>query len=345
MTPRVATVLSAREWESDLVSLARETALIRLVLRAYQPDDIDRGRADIDVVVAGAETAWVTPAQIATWRRDGLRVVGIYPAGDLPARDLLDAGGTHELLPDDTPTTGVLQAIRFLRPDAQLPPSSPAGQVVAVTGGRGAPGRTEIAVALAGLWAAKHRTLLVDLDIDAPALAVRLGRAPRPDLTDVADAVRGSGELPGAAVQQVGDLSLVVGSHRPGEPAIRPTLAEDVVDAAAAGYERVVLDLGPFQPDDRLLKRADHALLVAEASPAGLVRAARAAAEWSGPPPALVLNHVGKDGAEAVAAARRWIGLEPAAVVPSHPKIREGARRSLPPHRAIRRPLRNVSLP
>ena len=57
MTPRIATVLSAREWESAVVAMARETATVRLVLRAYQPDDVSRRIDEIDVVIAGAETA------------------------------------------------------------------------------------------------------------------------------------------------------------------------------------------------------------------------------------------------------------------------------------------------
>jgi hypothetical protein len=75
MTPRVATVLSARDWESGLVSLAKETAEVRMVLRAYRPEEVEEEAHRLDVVVAGAETSWVTPARIATWRRRGLRVV------------------------------------------------------------------------------------------------------------------------------------------------------------------------------------------------------------------------------------------------------------------------------
>ena len=57
MTLRVATVLSAREWEPTLVSQARETAAVRIVLRAYQPREIEERADEIDVVVAGADPA------------------------------------------------------------------------------------------------------------------------------------------------------------------------------------------------------------------------------------------------------------------------------------------------
>ncbi len=346
MNPRVVTVLSAREWEPGLVAAARDTAAVRLVLRAYQPDDIDRQRSDIDVVVAGAETSWVTPAQVGAWRRSGLRVVGIYPAGDAPGRSLLEAGGAHEILPDDTPPAAILQAIRFLRPGLDTAAVDPQGCVVAVTGPRGAPGRTEVALTLAWRWGRRNRVVLIDADLEAPALAVRLGRPPRPDLTDVADAVRATGSIPAEAVQRVGPLHVVVGSHRPGELPLRASLAEDVVEAAAAGYPIVVLDLGPTAPDDRLLKRADRAVLVCDGSPTGLVRAARATADWAGPLPTLVVNRVDRRSRhDVVAAARKWTGLDPLALVANSPRLRAAAVAAGAPDRAFSRALGRIEVP
>ncbi len=346
MTPRVATVLSARPWEAALVAAARDTASVRLVLRAFQPDDIERQRSDIDVVVAGAETSWVTPAQVASWRRSGLRVVGVHPAGDEPSRSLLEAGGAHELVPDDTPPEAILQLVRFLRPAATGDEPAPAGKVVAVTGPRGAPGRTEVALALGWLWSRNHPTLLLDVDVEAPALAIRLGCPPRPDLTDVADRVRETGRLGGKAIQRIGRLSIVVGSHRPGEPALRSVLVEDVVEAGTAAYALSVLDVGPARGDDRLVKRADHAVLVCDAGAVGLVRAARAAAEWSGPPPALILNRVERrHRKDAIVAARRATGLDPVSVIPERPAVRYAARAARPPERGMLRALRRLKAP
>jgi hypothetical protein len=95
----VATVLSARDWEPNLVAQARETASIRIVLRAFQPKDIESHAGEIDVVVASGDVSWVTPHQISTWCRLGFAVVGIHPAGDVPAASLLELGGAAEVLP------------------------------------------------------------------------------------------------------------------------------------------------------------------------------------------------------------------------------------------------------
>ena len=346
MTLRVATVLSAREWEPGLVAAAREGAAIRLVLRAYEPDEI-RNRADgIDVIVAGGETTWVTPAQIASWQRLGMRVVGIYPAGDRPSRQLLQSAGADEVLPDDTPTESLIQTIRFLGPAAPAGEGQAAGQIVAVTGPRGAPGRTEVALALAWNWSKRHRTLLIDADTEAPALAVRLGIPPRPDLTDAADAVRARGRIDPATAQTAGRLVLIVGSDRPGESPLRAEMAEDVVEAAAASSDVVILDLGAAGPGHALLKRSDHAVLVVDASAVGLVRAARFIERWAGPPPALVINRLGRgQEKEITAAARRWTGLEPAVLLPARDRIRKAAGAARPPDRTLRRALRRLAVP
>jgi MinD superfamily P-loop ATPase len=343
VTPRVATVLSAREWESGLVALARDTAEVRMVLRAYRPEEVEEEAHRLDVVVAGAETTWVTPARIAAWRRRGLLVVGIFPSGDRPARQRLVAGGADEVLPDDTPAGAVVRAIRLLRPAAEVPEPPRTAVTAVVTGPPGAPGRTEVALALAWSWAARRRTLLLDLDVEAPSLAVRLGRPPRPDLVDAAEAVHETGIFPSRAVAECGPLGLVIGSTRRHDGVIPAHLVADVAAAACSLAEVVVVDAGHRRGDDPLVKGADLVVLVAEASPIGLVRAARLAADWAAPQPLLVLNRVRRaQAAEVAAVARRWTGLEPAALVPQQAAVMAAARSAQPPARALRRALRRV---
>lgn len=343
MTLRVATVLSAREWEPTLVSQARTTAAVRVVLRAYQPAEIEERVDEIDIVVAGAEVPWVTPGQIAGWRRIGLGVVAIYPQGDRPAESLLLDAGADEVLADDTPVDGLLQAIRFLAPSIDQLEATPSGQTIAVVGPRGAPGCTEIALSLAWNLARSSETMLIDLDLAAPALAIRLGLPPRPDVTDAADGVRSTGVIPPATLQESGPLHVIVGSHRVGEPPLRPTMVEDVIDAAAASYEHVVLDLGVAVADDPLLKRADHAVLAVDGSAVGVVRGARLVAEWAGPPPALILNRVEpSDRSQIIDAAKKWTGLEPLVVLPSRPRIRSASLGAKPPDRKLRRMLDSI---
>lgn len=344
MTPAIATVLSAREWEAEVVASARRTGLVRLIGRAYQRHDIDAIAAELDAVIVGAETAWLSPPVIAAWRRAGTAVIGVYPNGDRPAQRALEEAGADEVLPDSVPAEAILQSVRFLRPPPDLDAAS--AVLVVVTGGRGAPGRSEVAFTLAWMWAADVSVLLLEADVDAPSLALRAGRSARPDLTDAADAVRSDGTIPADAVRRVGRLSIVVGSDRPGEPLLRRDLIEDVIDAAMEDFDVVVVDGGLFSAADWIVKRADHAIAVVDASPVGIVRGARMAAEWAGPPPAVIVNRCPPDRrGSAVGAIRSWLGLDPVAVVPPHPGIVEAAVAARGPHRAMRRALRHMDVP
>lgn len=342
MTPKVATILSAREWEPDLVAAAQSSARVRLVGRIYRPDEI--ASMDLDVVVVGAETSWVSPARIRAWRRAGIRVVGVYPHGDHPARKLLRDSGADEILADNTPPEVILRHIRAM-PTIRPQPGGQ-GKLVVIGGARGAPGRTEIAVSLAAAWGSDSRLLLVDLDQDAPAIAIRLGLAPRPDIVDLVDATRTTGRIESADWPTFGPITVVPGSHRSNSERLSVGRLDEFLDVALTSFEVVVVDtppqIGEMEP---IFKRAHHAVLVSEASVSGLVRAARMVADWAGPPPALVLNRHTGPADESIRAARKWTGLDPAAVVKEHPRIRASARNARPPDRILVKALDGLAVP
>jgi MinD-like ATPase involved in chromosome partitioning or flagellar assembly len=346
MTVRVATVLSAHEWEPRLVSHARETAELRIVLRAYQPDEIEDRSADIDVVVAGAEVSWVTPAQIAAWQRMGLSVVGVHPGGDAPAAAMLKAAGVDELVPHDTDAGSLITAIRFLTPRTDAHQEGDTGKTIAVIGARGAPGTTEVALGLALNAAKDGRAVIIDLDLDAPALAIRLGLAPRPDMTDLADQVRATGRIDDDALHRVGSLSVVTGSHRVGETAVRPSMVDDVIEVATFRYDTVVLDLGAAAADDPILKRADEAVLVVDGSAVGVVRAARLVTEWSGPPPRIVVNKAARHEHDQLRdAVMHWMGIEPVGFIEERRAVRTASLSARLPDRTFCRALLPVTAP
>lgn len=338
MSIRVATVLSAREWEPGLVAHARDTAALRVVLRAYQPADIEARANEIDVVVAGGEVAWVTPRQVATWRRLGFGVIGVHPAGDAPAAHLLERGGANEVVPDTIDVVALVQAIRFVAPAFEQVHAQSRGRVTAVTGPRGAPGCTEVALAYASILSNSDSTVLVDADLSAPALAVRLGLPARPDVTDAADGVRADGSIASDCLHRVGSISVITGSHRPREGRLRDTMVSGVIDAAAAQFDEVVLDVGTDSDGSTLVQESDAVLFVVDASAVGVVRAAQITSHWMGPQPILVLNRVDvRERQQVVEAARRWTGLEPAAVVLERRQVRRTtAAARMPDRRFVR---------
>lgn len=339
MTVRVATVLSAREWEPKLVAHARDSASVRIIVRAYQPQDIDRHTGDIDVVVVGGEVSWATPAHVASWKRRGLGVVGVVPQGDTPAERVLESGGADEVVPDTIDPSALVQAIRFVAPAAvrELPEAQDS-RLTAVVGARGAPGCTEVAIAYALARSSDVRCLLLDLDLDAPAVAVRLGLQPRPDLTDAADAVRAGKELAQGCSHQVGRLDVIPGSHRPSEPLLKGALVEGVLRASRSGWAEVVADVGASRGGMSVVAEADEAILVVNSSPLGIVRAAQLVASWLGPAPALVLNRVQPGSRrDVVEATRRWTGLEPAVVLPDRRQVSSASSAGKAPDRRFAR--------
>jgi Flp pilus assembly CpaE family ATPase len=88
------------------------------------------------------------------------------------------------------------------------------------------------------------------------------------------------------------------------------------------------------------LKRAETAVVVADASAVGVVRAAQLLAGWSGPPPTLVLNRATPSTRSDVTdATRQWIGIEPSVVIPQRPSIRAASLAAKRPDARLRRPL------
>ncbi len=343
MTVRVATVLSAREWEPKLVAHAHETATIRIVLRAFQPSDLETRAADIDVVVASGDVSWVTPRQITTWKRLGLGVVGVFPAGDQPAADLLTRGGANEVVPDVIEPEALVQAIRFVAPRALTRVSEERGTVTVVAGARGAPGCTEIALAYALSRSAATSAVLIDLDLTAPAIAVRLGLPPRPDIADVADTVRIDGVLDPGDLHSFEGLSVITGSHRRGQPGVTETMVHGVLDAARGEFDEVIVDMGAVEPGNDVIAEADRAIIVIDASAVGIVRAAQLTADWVGPTPYIVVNRVNaRASGDAVEAVKRWTGLEPVAVIPDHHKVRQATVAAKRPHRKLCRAMAGI---
>jgi hypothetical protein len=110
--PAVATVLSPREWEPRLAEEIRDTGTVRLVARAADPDDVVDRIDEIEVVVVGAETPWLSSWLVGAWRRLGLIVVGVHEEPDQPARRLFVTGGADEIVSERLEPSELLRTIR-----------------------------------------------------------------------------------------------------------------------------------------------------------------------------------------------------------------------------------------
>ena len=115
-------------------------------------------------------------------------------------------------------------------------------------------------------------------------------------------------------------------------------MVSGVIDAAAAQFDEVVLDVGTDSDGSTLVQESDAVLFVVDASAVGVVRAAQITSHWMGPQPILVLNRVDvRERQQVVEAARRWTGLEPAAVVLERRQVRRTtAAARMPDRRFVR---------
>jgi MinD-like ATPase involved in chromosome partitioning or flagellar assembly len=296
-----------------LVDAARRDPTVRIVRRVYEPGDLDRA-APIDIVVVGAETSWITSSRIRSLRGSGTRVIGVYPSGDGPGRALLERGGADAALPDSTPPEDLLQAATAVASESLV--RVQAGRLISVTGPRGAPGRTEIAVALAEALATTKSTALVDLDVDAPGVGLRLGLRPGPDLHDIVDSIR-AGDQETLTARRSGNLTVIAGPGPSRAGSNGAAIIAELLDTVVTSFEASIADIGPWQPGIPCLATSDAIVLVCEAHPGSLIRAARAVHDWEGPMPLVALNRV-EPGNELASTrlARRALGLEPTTLIP-----------------------------
>jgi hypothetical protein len=296
MRPTVATVLSGRSWEPRLVATARQTGRLRVAGRAYAPEDLRR-YGSIECVIVGSETAWLSKEFIHSWQRQGCRVVGLHPAGDQPGALLL--AGADLVVPHDQDPIDLVHRIGLL--PFNTTPASPQTTVTAVSGVRGSPGGTTVAMALGSVL---RDSIVLDAD-PSPGLGPMFGLPADggDDLTyDVA-----LSETCQVRVKSTGNWSKVGAA----------VLPQTTITSQRQLRANVVVDTGLLDPQAALLRSADHIVLVVEASNAGIARAAITLDCWTLPEPTLVLNKVRDPSA--VVACRYLLGLEPAAIIPHVP--------------------------
>ncbi len=285
--PRVLLAAGSRELERRLT---RELAAAGLVVGGRcldGPSLLERAsEPGFDVVLAAAELHRLSDGVLAALRERGLPVV-------LLAADSGDAArlsGLARVLPASTPGPVVAAALRQAAasgarpagpvdaagsaggadaPPAALPPAavrdvpSPHarshGRVVAVTSGKGAPGKTTIAIALAALLG-EHGAgvVLLDADLRGGNVAPYLDLDPRRGLVGLAAA---GGRLD-RELQEGPGCSVLAGVERPELAAgLAGGALSGVISALRERFETVVVDLGA-PPDAGLLRAADELLLV-----------------------------------------------------------------------------------
>ena len=247
----------------------------------------------------------------------------------------------------DAALRGDLTALRRAPADGE--PTETRGDLVAVWGPIGSPGRTTIAVNLAAEYAsAGVDVLLVDADTYGSSVAQSLGLLDdAPGLAAVARAAeQGTLDVPGLlrrAPEVTPRLRVLTGLPRADRwPEVRDAAMSHILDLARRVADVVVVDCGfSLEADEELsydtvaprrnattlttLEQADHLVVVGAGDPVGLQRLVRGLTELGhvpSPEPRVVVAKVRASaaGAHPVAAIRevlgRFSGIDEVAVVP-----------------------------
>lgn len=236
---------------------------VTLVLLVADPDEERWQRRRGAVLTPGAEPGLVRQALLAT--RPGVRAAARPVVASEPVvRKLADRGRREGR-----------------RVGGQ-------GGVIAVCGGAGSPGRTTLAINLATALGAAAPTVLVELDLCAPAIAAYLDADPSRNVCTLAHAVRDDPHLWGPALsdelQPLGSgattqaLLLCGPPKREMRTTLGPALVERLVDELVQRFQWVILDVGPEligietapAAHRAALARADHLLLVGAADFVGV---------------------------------------------------------------------------
>lgn len=227
----------------------------------------------IDAVLAAADLHRLDEATLQALRERRLPVVLLASGGD-PASRLASLA---YVVPAST--SGLILAAALRR--AQSPGTSPGGaddlggtsqpeadrapngRVITVVSGKGAPGKTTLAIALAASLAAKGlATVLVDADLRGGNVAPYLDLDPRRGLVGVASAANTVSSRLADELQDSYGFAVLAGIERPElGAALSGTMLAAAVAALRERFERVIVDLGA-PPEPTLLRAADVVLLV-----------------------------------------------------------------------------------
>lgn len=297
-TPEVAIVVSPRGWAETLHRFVADHGGARVRARVLDAREALDER--YQVLVAEDLTSFLTPKLVGDLHRRGRRILGVHDPAEPWGRERLLELGVDEVVASTLPAEELLRAVTALGAvagtdlDAELdrltdagtpdaPPTGtvpPRGRRVVVSGPAGAPGVTEVALALAHALGAAAGSVLVDLDDVAPSLAQRLGVPLHPNLRTALDAVQHGDVDLADVLAPLERLEVLVGlPHPPDAAELRPHEVADLLDELRR-RGHVTVDAGHRLEDHHarhavvrsVVSMADLHVVVGAPSPVGVTR-------------------------------------------------------------------------
>ena len=283
--------------ESDLVRAMNAAGGLKIVRRCADGAEVlaAAGAQLGAVAVLSASHLGIDAEFVDRLHRAGLRVVGLAAPEDASR---VAALGCDAVTLTTSPPSEVVRAVASLPAHLPaVPPPPPTaresgpGQVIAIWGPHGAPGRTTVALNLAS---ALESSLLIDADTRAPALAQTLGVLDEASGLAAAARLAGNGRLDAdglaRSARRVDSFDLLTGLTRPDRwREVPPVALTAVLRASRDHYRWVVVDAAggweeegdgadtAFAPrrdgaQIAALREADVLVIVGTADPVGIGR-------------------------------------------------------------------------
>ncbi len=301
MTVLVLLAAGGAAWEASAIRTIEDSAP-RLVLlrRCVDLSDLLVGASagSASAAVIDARLAGLDADAVARLQRGGLSVVVVGHAADHDR--LARLGVDHRMDPGRIAALPAMLEGVDARPTAEPPRPATAesrGEVVAVWGPAGAPGRTTVAVGLAAELAHRGQgTLLLDADPYGGAVAQHLGILDQVSGLLACARLANAGELDAerlaAAARRVNTNLRVLGGLPRADRwvEVRAAAYDELISVATALEPWLVVDAGFCLEQDAdaystaagrnamtvaTLRRADHVVVVGAADPVGLTRLVR----------------------------------------------------------------------
>jgi len=265
--------------------------------------ELSRAIADrrLDVAIVAANPRYLTERLLAESDSAGVRVVGLV-ASDADRRHAASVGLLETV--DEEADWPRLEALVIGPVGSPTPRSDgPRGQVIAVWGPAGAPGRTSVAIAIAAELAAEgFSVVLADADTHSGAVAPALGLLDESPGFAAACRLAGADSLDTAELERIGQRYLsghgsfwvLTGIGRPSRwPELSGDRVTDTLRRCRTWVDYVVVDTSSsLESDEEIssdlfaprrnastiaaLREADRVIAVGSADPVGLSRFLRA---------------------------------------------------------------------
>jgi hypothetical protein len=290
--------------------MTAETVLDRRQLR--RP-----GGRPLDVLIVDDVTRIFHPADIAEVEAAGTVVFGLFDTEAGMGRRYLEELGVSRLLETSTPVADLAAQVAEIGPINAVAAAGPTGEssehafaqgprgVLSVwTSVSGGAGLSELVLAAAELSSQRGATLLVEANPISAVMAARLGRDHYYGLSwTLARVGQGHPGLPKGLTPAWSDearrkigFDVICQTVAPGgPPSANPSQLGTLIDEALAGYDTVMVEVGPtlspnltggadrFAAGRAMLARADRVVVLAGPDPESAARLAEwaaAAAEW-----------------------------------------------------------------